>query len=337
MTKDNNILSEKRPDLLKLWDYEKNRELNIEPDKIKCSSLTTVWWKCEKGHSYSKKISSQVYKSSSCPECRRFYITDEPQILKYYDVEKNEDDPCKVRTYSKEKYWWKCENGHEFQRTPSSMYESKNRCPVCNRFNLLNYPIVALEYDEEKNEIPMSEINTGTDKILHWKCEKGHTWTSKLPSRIKNRSYCIECQKMETRLRYNERRREARRPFIEKRAKEREEIKKEQLRQQENELKKAEENITYVIMEARSEKGIEQEIKLEDSLAYNYPKLALYWNYERNGGKTPFEVNGKVKIREYWWKCEKGHEWINSIHNMSESKNDVCQICNKRYSKYHID
>ena len=55
-----------------------------------------------------------------------------------------------------------------------------------------------------------------------------------------------------------------------------------------------------------------------------YPKHSLFWNYDRNEGKTPkdYSYASNVKV---WWKCKEGHEWQANICNRSKGQN--CPIC----------
>lgn len=61
-----NDLASKRPDLLDLWDFRKNAEL--EPTAVTVSSGTRAWWKCEKGHSWQSNIAN-ISSGSRCPSC----------------------------------------------------------------------------------------------------------------------------------------------------------------------------------------------------------------------------------------------------------------------------
>ena len=54
------------PELLVLWDYEKNK---ISPYEIAPSSNKKVWWICENGHSYQRKVIDQK-KRQTCPICK---------------------------------------------------------------------------------------------------------------------------------------------------------------------------------------------------------------------------------------------------------------------------
>lgn len=56
------------PDLLKEWDYKKNK---ISPDSIFPGSSKQVFWKCyECGHSWKAIVYNRTGKKSGCPKCR---------------------------------------------------------------------------------------------------------------------------------------------------------------------------------------------------------------------------------------------------------------------------
>ena len=55
--------------LLEEWDKEKN--LPHTPESISHSSYMSVWWKCEKGHSWQTQLKSRSASRTGCPECFR--------------------------------------------------------------------------------------------------------------------------------------------------------------------------------------------------------------------------------------------------------------------------
>lgn len=85
------------PELMKEWDYEKNKGVN--PAKIKAGSNEVVWWKCEHGHEWQARIYNRTKRHTLCPQCTEnkrtsflecayyYYINqaDEHAIHKYFD------------------------------------------------------------------------------------------------------------------------------------------------------------------------------------------------------------------------------------------------------------
>ncbi len=68
-------------------------------------------------------------------------------------------------------------------------------------------------------------------------------------------------------------------------------------------------------------------IKGENDLKTVNPKIAAEWDYFKNIGISPEDVlpNSGKKV---WWKCNKGHEWITSIHD--RNKGNGCPYCGGR-------
>lgn len=64
-----------------------------------------------------------------------------------------------------------------------------------------------------------------------------------------------------------------------------------------------------------------------DSLGFRYPGIAADWNYERNGGVTPYDISSK-NDEKWWWKCQEGHEWHSSI-----KEKRYCKICYQEHVK----
>ena len=54
------------PELIDEWDDEKNDKLKMEMFSV--GSGVKVWWKCDKGHSYSMSFDSRN-KGGGCPIC----------------------------------------------------------------------------------------------------------------------------------------------------------------------------------------------------------------------------------------------------------------------------
>lgn len=59
-------------------------------------------------------------------------LTYKPELINIWHPTRNGD--LKLNTLSKcseKKVWWRCENGHEFERTVFSRFVAKNPCPIC--------------------------------------------------------------------------------------------------------------------------------------------------------------------------------------------------------------
>lgn len=134
-----NSLSEKFPNLIKEWNFNKNGNLN--PSTISKGSSRKVWWICEKGHEWKTSISNRTNDKNmnQCPYCQRKktiigendIVTLNSKFLIDWDYNKNKISPNNFMEHSGIKVWWKCHKcGNEWQATIDS--RSKHKCKHCS-------------------------------------------------------------------------------------------------------------------------------------------------------------------------------------------------------------
>ena len=209
--KDSNSLAEKCPDILDLWDYEKNKELC--PQKISVHTKKKVWWRCEKGHSWQSPVNGVAANGTRCPYCAGYkaipgetdIVTLFPKVAAEWDYDKNGDlDPRYVCPGSHTKVWWLCTKGHSWQSAPySRTKENSAGCPYCtgkkvlagfNDLETLN-PELAWEWYQPLNgDLTPSDVTLGSNKKVWWCCSENHVWEACVYSRTRFRgSGCPVC------------------------------------------------------------------------------------------------------------------------------------------------
>lgn len=113
-----NDLASVHPELARQWDYAKNAPL--VPADISAGSGRSVWWRCEKGHSWRALIRSRTA-GCGCPVCAgRQLLPGEndlasvcPELAKQWDAARNGNQrPQDVLPGTEKKVWWICERGH---------------------------------------------------------------------------------------------------------------------------------------------------------------------------------------------------------------------------------
>lgn len=82
-----NDLATTHPETARLWDLLKNK--GITPQMVSARSMRSVWWICERGHSYKARICDQTDGGMSCPECENEYRDVLLQLLVLYYAGKN--------------------------------------------------------------------------------------------------------------------------------------------------------------------------------------------------------------------------------------------------------
>jgi very-short-patch-repair endonuclease len=135
------------PDYLSEWDYDKN--LNISPDGVTTKSPAKVWWKCKGGHSYNQAIASKA-RGSVCPACANIIRAESVRLSRlkksgslrdhypiiaehWHPLTNGELTPDFVTKGAKQKVWWVCEKGHEWNTTVNTMTDKRRSfiCPEC--------------------------------------------------------------------------------------------------------------------------------------------------------------------------------------------------------------
>lgn len=175
-----------------------NPELADQLDEIKSGftahevmgkSSKRAWWKCSQGHSWEAVISSRA-NGRGCPSCSGWSVTVEnslaskhPELLLFFDLEKNKVSPDEVAVTSKKKIWWKCEHDHSYQQMPLNKTRQNDGCSYCSgRYasvgnNLAEaHPELAKEFNVVRNGITAYDITPGSKKKVWWICALGHEW-----------------------------------------------------------------------------------------------------------------------------------------------------------------
>lgn len=195
----NNILTV-FPELMKDWDWEKNKEIGLNPENLTKGSGKKAYWICKKGHKYFQRIAHHL-EVGKCPVCCNQVIltryndlqTLNPELAKEWHPTKNgELLPNVVSANAHKKVWWLGKCGHEWQAIVYSR-KAGTGCPYCsNQKVLVGYndlatiePKIAEEWHPEKNVIKPTEITSCSNRKVWWLGKCGHEWQSYLPNRVK--------------------------------------------------------------------------------------------------------------------------------------------------------
>lgn len=216
IVRERDSLKTKYPFLMADWDYDNNKPL--KPEYISANSHIKVWWKCNKGHSWEATIHQRAGGGSGCPFCSGLRVVQGendlevlfPELIKEWDYSKNNGLlPCDVKAKSGKAVWWKCAKcGHEWKAIIGNRTKGVG-CPKCaNAYRNIHrsimeikngkpslekeFPILAKEWNYEKNTLKPSEVQVGSRRKVWWKCEEGHDWQAAVVKRVKG-SGCPFC------------------------------------------------------------------------------------------------------------------------------------------------
>ena len=346
-----NSLWRTHPQIAKEWNYEKNGDL--KPTDFTSSSGRKVWWRCNKGHEWQASIANRS-RGTGCPYCsgkkvligyNDLFVLN-PILAKEWNYEKNGDlKPTDFVPNSKEKVWWICAKGHEWQAHIYSR-NAGNGCPFCagqkvsvgnNDLQTAN-PSLAKEWNYEKNgTLKPIDFTANSNKKVWWICAKGHEWQASINGRAKGHK-CPFCSGNKVLQGYNDL--QTVNPFLAEEWNCEKNGNFKPIDFTANSSKKvwwrcAEGHEWQAEICSRSKghgcpycAGLHP-VKGESDLQTVNLFLAKEWNYDRNGTLKPSDVlpsSGK----KVWWKCAKGHEWQAMIAHRSQGHG--CPYCSGRYA-----
>jgi hypothetical protein len=151
-------------------------------------------WECHLGHQWKAIPSSIMNHGTWCPACSgntKQTIEDMKKLAR----ERNGECLSKEYKGNKEKLVWKCEKGHTWGATPSSISNHETWCPICGgSFKLTITEMQKLAKSMGGKCLSTTYINART-KLL-WECHAGHQWLA-VPDKIKNLGrWCRPCSKL---------------------------------------------------------------------------------------------------------------------------------------------
>ena len=275
--------------LMNEWDWSKNNELGLFPDKVAHKSNKKAWWKCQKGHSWEAVICKRT-DGQGCPYCSNKKIlvgyndlgTIHPELLKEWDYQENIDiTPEKVVVGSAKVVSWVCSKcGHKWRTSVRHRTQRKDECPNCavdkrvqarqatflKNNGCISNPLLLNEWNYEKNgDLKPQQFTNGSGKYVWWKCKKcGYEWKAKILNRTLNKRGCPLCA-------------------------------------------------NRVV------------VKGKNDLATTHPQLAAEWHPTMNAELTPQNVTYGTS-KKVWWICPLGHEYQATVLHRSDGTN--CPICN---------
>ena len=196
------------PEIAKEWDCAKNGD---SPKDYTAFSIKKRWWICDKGHSYEHRISDRTANGYGCPYCSNKRVlpgyndvaTKFPDLIKYWDFDKNVKKPSEFLPFANKKVYWICNKGHSYEQRIASKTSENKGCPYCANKKLLIgfndlatlFPDVAKDWDYELNDSKPEDHIAGTHDKVHWKCSNcGHRWITGIKNRTYSGTRCPNCR-----------------------------------------------------------------------------------------------------------------------------------------------
>ena len=111
-----------------------------------------------------------------------------PELVRQWDCERNDKKPDQISPSGREKAWWRCEHGHEWQARVYAVTAGSG-CPYCAGYKAIpgetdlatTDPELAAEWADE--EVKPADVTRGSHKTVRWKCPEGHRYEAPVYSR----------------------------------------------------------------------------------------------------------------------------------------------------------
>lgn len=224
-------LGEASPQLVKEWDFKRNRR---SPEEIPVYSLLKFWWVCSQsdcGHRWQSRVKSRYYGKTGCPRCanrtRKQKMSQapleqslafvSPYLMREWHPTKNGDlNAFEIYPHSKIRIWWKCQHPncqHEWQTYPAHRVRFGSGCPRCaRRYQALGSlsPKALYCWDGWRNEQSPFRVHPRSQQPVYWSCVICQTqWIESPVSFLRRQVGCWRCEngtKLHQTPRYRKRR-----------------------------------------------------------------------------------------------------------------------------------
>ena len=346
------LLAKEAPHLRDEWDTERNAGLSF--DTILATASQKVSWVCSKrtSHRWTTSVYHRAIGGTGCPYCAHRRIAPEdslagkrPELAAEWHPTKNGNrTPEQEALTGKEKRWWRCQHGHEWQRKTHYRVRYSSQCPECRLRDsslAVKQPDLAKQWHPTKNGgLTPDRVAAGSNAKAWWLCEHGHAWHGLIRNRVTSGSGCPVCAKAK---------RGRRLPPLSEYSPE--------LAAQWHPTRNGSlspDNVSAgstrkvwwvcpvdgahvwaatINNRARKGAGCPQcaNLKPDDtrSLAALKPEVAAFWHAEKNAPVTPHDVT-VGSARRFWWRCPKdeSHEWDASVTSLTTPRRgSVCPFC----------
>lgn len=216
VTRDNSLAA-RRPDLLAIWDWDRNSELGLDPSVLSVGSNKVAWWKCDRHpDGYDMGIGHRARKNAGCPYCsgKRLVVgmndlaSQYPDIAAEWDYDMNGGlTPSDVFKTSSKKVWWVCSEHGSYRQAIAARTHNGYECTKCGRErtrlarikpdagqSLADlHPDLASEWHPSLNgNLTPRDVKAGSNKKVWWMDGFGHEWDAVICSRVSGRGcpYC---------------------------------------------------------------------------------------------------------------------------------------------------
>ena len=205
-----NSLATKAPDAARYWNHSKNEKA---PEQVVAGSHSRAAWKCPYcSWEWRAPVFMRTRAKAGCPKCsarsrsrqsQPTFAEAQPACLAEWDYERNDQEgsyPDVITLGSGKLVHWICSccpmgQPHRWTASPNMRISNGSGCAVCagRQACVCNclaslFPLLASEFDVDKNGFDPSEISARSNKKVWWKNAKRGSWRQSLNARTDRRN-----------------------------------------------------------------------------------------------------------------------------------------------------
>lgn len=327
--------------LINEWNWNKNNDLGLDPNKLTTGSGKNVWWICQNNHEWLASPHNRK-KGRGCPYCSNRLVlsgfndlsTTHPDVSLWWNYDKNQNLlPTQVTHGSTKNVWWTCSVGHEFQQRIYNRTNGSRECPICIQEMQTSFPEQAIYFYLNQLTAAINRYKLFGKEVdvflpnLNCAIEYDGKYFHNKPQKIIN-----DLQKDNVLNDNNIR------LFRIKESSDNHISNNTIFYKHDSGYKYLDWAIKSLIDVIGLNSNLAIDIKRDrskiyeqyvfsiknQSLARTFPEIAIQWHPVKNGRLTPENVL-PYSDKKVWWLCEYGHEWESKINNRVNGRN--CPVC----------
>lgn len=273
------------------------------------------------------------------------YFLRDAALTAQWSTERNGQEPTALPLTSREKYWWRCDKGHEWQASLDSRVYGGRGCPGCSGQQVFTgdndlatvAPEAAKRWHSARNgDLTPDSVTAGSRKKVWWQCEQGHEWQAPVYSLTSGYGcpYCAGKLAIpgQTDLATTH-------PHLMEMWSDQNTILATQVTagshkkvwwrcRRGHEWEAIIGNITLEGCGCPYCSG-RRAIPGETDLATVCPEITAQWDPEKNGELKPEQVLPSAHDK-VWWRCGLGHSWQAVVFSRTREKGSSCPYCTGR-------
>jgi len=184
------------------WHATKNGKVKPR-DVFKSSPNKKYWFTCDNNHDFDIRLNDVTggHWCSSChqtPSYEQSFASNEERASYWHTTKNGKVKPRDVFKSSHKKYWFTCDNGHDFDIRLNDV-TGGNWCPSCHqtpsydRSFASNEERAACWHITKNGKVKPRDVFKSSGKKYWFTCDNGHDFDTKLSNVTNLRQWCSSC------------------------------------------------------------------------------------------------------------------------------------------------